>query len=546
MIHNPIIPGFAADPSILRVGEDYYLATSSFEWLPGVAIYHSKDLRHWKLEDYGLKTKEQIDMIGVKPSAGVWAPCLSYNEAEKRFYLMYSNVHCKNNWFFDVDNFIITAEDIHGPWSEPIYVNSCGFDYSLFHDTDGRKWIVGKDRDFRNKNIDKRAIILQEIDIANKCLIGKPVQITQGGTERRFVEAPHLYKHNGWYYLMVAEGGTGYGHSVVVLRSRKIDGPYECYEGNPIITSWPEDFSASENGTSFYMFDRYNPDSILQKSGHGSLVETQTGEWYVAHLCARPLMPEKLCPLGRETSIQKMMWTEDDRLVMADGSKLAKSDVPAPAIPEHKWEEEPIREDFDGDCVPLIFQAPRTPLTEDWITVKRTPGSLSLRGRESLTSNFFPSIAARRLTAFKARAEVCLDYKPESYHHRAGLTFYYDAADHHYIFKTYEDETDRELISVASMIGKKFIEYPEVVEVPKGAKVWLRGIFDGHDLQFFYSLDGENFAAIGPKLSTLNLTDEGGSYGRFTGTYVGMFAQDTQTKSKWADFEWFEYEAEEE
>ena len=168
MIQNPIIPGFAGDPSVVRAGDDYYIATSSFEWFPGVPIYHSRDLKNWKLADYALKTRKLLDLTGVKPSAGVWAPCLSFCEEEGLFYLLYSIVHSKNNWYFDVENYLVTSRSIHGPWSDPVYICSSGFDYSLFHDTDGRKWIVGKDRDFRPDRIDRRPIILQEYDPEKK------------------------------------------------------------------------------------------------------------------------------------------------------------------------------------------------------------------------------------------------------------------------------------------------------------------------------------------------------------------------------------------
>ena len=543
MIQNPIIPGFAGDPSIVRAGEDYYVATSSFEWFPGVPIYHSKDLKNWKLEDYGLKTKKLLDLTGVKPSAGVWAPCLSYCEEEGLFYLLYSIVHSKNNWYFDVDNYLVTSPDIHGPWSDPVYICSNGFDYSLFHDTDGRKWIVGKDRDFRTEKIDKRPIILQEYDPKEKKMIGKPIPICTGGTQRRFVEGPHLYKRNGWYFLMVAEGGTGYGHCVVMLRSRNIAGPYECYEGNPIITSQPEPFNASENGTSFIMYDKYNPDSVLQKSGHGSLVETTGGEWYVTHLCARPLLPELHCTLGRETSIQKMRWTRDDRLVMDDGTNLAKSVVPGPDLPVHPWACEPVRRDFNEKDMPLEFQSVRNELTEDWVSLSRREGFLSLKGRESLTSNFYPSLIARKLTAFRVQAGTCLEYQPESYHHRAGLTVFYDLSDHYTLFKTLDEESGEEVLMVGGQKDRQMLDLEACVKVPAGRPVWLRASIDHKTLQFFCSLDGETYEKIGPELSMLNLSDEGGRYGRFTGTYIGMFAQDTISKSKWAYFDWFEYEA---
>ena len=238
MIQNPILRGFNPDPSIIRVGDDYYIAVSSFEWFPGVPIYHSRDLMHWQLIGHALKTKEYLDLTGEEPSKGVWAPALSYNESEKRFYLIYSNVHCQNPWFFDVDNYLIWTDDIKkGEWSKPVYLNSSGFDPSLFHDDDGRKWLINKDRDFRPGRMDDRSIIVQEYDSERNTLIGQPTVISRGATKRGFVEGAHIYKHNGMYYLITAEGGTGYGHCVAVSRSKSVTGPYEPDPQNPVITS---------------------------------------------------------------------------------------------------------------------------------------------------------------------------------------------------------------------------------------------------------------------------------------------------------------------
>lgn len=541
MIHNPIIPGFAGDPSIVRVQDDYYIATSSFEWFPGVPIYHSRDLKNWKLEDYALKDKMHLDLTGVQPSAGVWAPCLSYCSEDKTFYLVYSIVHNNNNWYFDVDNYLITSKSIHGPWCEPIYLCSSGFDYSLFHDTDGRKWLVGKDRDFRSSNIDKRPIILVEYDPETKKLLGSPIPISRGVTQRSFVEGPHIYKRNGFYYLMTAEGGTGYGHAVTVSRSRSIYGPYTGYPGNPVITSQPKAFTASECGTSFIMFDKYNPDSILQKSGHASLVETQNGEWYAVHLCARPVLPELRCILGRETSIQKMKWTDDDWLVMEDGTNIAKSEVPEADLSEHRWESESERTEFSEGRIPLFLQSPRNEISDSWAKVVSERKVLSIRGGESLTSNYYPSILARKLTSVYADVTVRMSYDPESYRHRAGLLVYYDTSDHAFIYESYDESRKRKVIMTGAQIDRSPVDSEDVVEAAEGSDVWFRCEIRERKLQFLYSLDGKQYTCIGPEYPTLGMSDEGGRFGRFTGTYVGMYAEDTWTKSNWADFHWFEY-----
>ena len=283
-IKNPVLPGFHPDPAMIRVGDDYYLATSTFEWFPGVAVYHSRDLVHWEFAAYPLTRVSQLDLRGVPSSCGVFAPCLSY--CDGLFYLVYTVVKTEPV-FQDTDNYLVTAPAIEGPWSEPIYLNSTGFDPSLFHDADGRKWLVNRDCDTRLYQANRGGILLREYDAAQKRLVGPEYRIYR--SEKIIgAEGPHLYRHGGWYYLVLAEGGTDTNHVVTVARSHSLTGPYDCDPETPMLTSRD---------------DPWNP---LQKAGHGSLVETQDGQWYLAHLVGRPLPSKGTCILGRETAIQKV------------------------------------------------------------------------------------------------------------------------------------------------------------------------------------------------------------------------------------------------
>lgn len=514
---------------------------SSFEWFPGAPLYHSRDLCSWKLLYNILDSRKLLDLTGVQPSFGVWAPDLSYNAEKKRYYLLYSYVHCRNKWLFDVDNFLIWTDDIMaGNWSDPIYVNSSGFDASIFHDDDGRCYIVNKDRDFRPRNIDRRAIILQEFDLENGKLLGKPVRISSGATQRRFVEGPHIYKHNGLYYLLTAEGGPGYGHCVALARAERIEGPYVPSPYNPVITGNDEEFSGTEQ-VPFMMMERYNPNAELQKAGHGSLVETQTGEFFIAHLCGRPVMPEQRCILGRETAIQRVEWTPDGWLRMREG-KLARLNVEGPQIPEQPFAPEPVRCDFDAPTLPHSFYTQRNVFEEDWVSLKRRAGWLSIRGRESLTSNYYSSLIARKLTAFRAQVTAKLDFVPELYHHVAGITCFYDMHNHYIAFKSYDEELQSAFLSTASFIDRQLEVSDQVIPVAADSLVWLRAVIDTRSLQFQYSLDGEQYQDFGEHYNILNLSDEQSPLGSFTGTFVGMFAQDSDQKKKWADFDFFEYE----
>ena len=235
MIKNPILPGFNPDPSIVRVGDDYYIATSTFEWYPGVQIHHSRDLVNWRLLTRPLNRAGQLNMLGDPDSCGIWAPCLSY--ADGLFWLIYTDVKRFGSSSFggaggaslrDYHNYLVTCPTIDGDWSDPVYMNSSGFDPSLFHDDDGRKYFVNMLWDYRPGHNRFAGIVLQEYSVQQRKLIGERVNIFKG-TSIGFTEAPHLYKRNGWYYLMTAEGGTGWGHAVTLARSRSIAGPYELH-----------------------------------------------------------------------------------------------------------------------------------------------------------------------------------------------------------------------------------------------------------------------------------------------------------------------------
>ena len=288
MVQNPILRGFHPDPSLLRVGDDYYLATSTFEWAPGVRIYHSTDLKHWDYVTSPLDDYSRMDLRGLKASEGIWAPCLSWDG--EYFYLIYTVVRDAREFpVMDTSNYLIRAKKLTGSWSDPVYLNSSGFDPSLFHDEDGRKWLVNMEWDYRKILSGENpftGILLQEYDPEKKALVGEAKKIFTGspigGTE-----GPHLYRHNGYYYLMCAEGGTGWFHSVTLARSRELTGPYEICPHNPVLTSWEGSRDPKEIEKALVKKDLGT--SFLKKAGHASLVEGPDNRWFLAHLCGRNL-----------------------------------------------------------------------------------------------------------------------------------------------------------------------------------------------------------------------------------------------------------------
>lgn len=197
MLHNPIFKGFNPDPAICRKGDDYYVAVSTFEWFPGIPIYHSKDMKHWELLTHVLTDDTNPNLTKLPSAKGIWAPCLTYNESEDMFYVIYGVMNSMNARYFDVNNYLIRSKSIEGPWSEPVYLTSSGFDASILHDDDGRKYIVSLEWETREGYEKPGVICCVEYDPEAKHVVSYPKRIWRGATDRGCIEAPHLTKRDG-------------------------------------------------------------------------------------------------------------------------------------------------------------------------------------------------------------------------------------------------------------------------------------------------------------------------------------------------------------
>ncbi len=512
-ITNPILPGFNPDPSILRVEDDYFIASSTFEWFPGVRIHHSRDLVHWRLLTHALTRKSQLDMVGNENSGGVWAPCLSYSGG--LFYLIYTDVKNLTGRFVDAHNYLITADNIEGPWSEPTYLNSSGFDPSLFHDENGRKWLLNMIWDYRTENV-SGGILIQEYDPKAKKLIGNRKLIFKG-TQSGTTEAPHIYKRNGYYYLMTAEGGTEYGHMVTMCRSKHILGPYELDPENPMLTS------------------ANNVELALQKAGHASLVETQNGEFYLAHLCGRPLPGAKHCNLGRETAIQRCYWDREGWLRLSNKRHEPSVTVHAPDLPECKLEPDPTQDNFDSEKLNLHFNTLREPVDSRWLSLTERPGYLRLRGRESLTSRFHQSLVARRLKSFVCEVSTVVEFSPENFQQHAGLVCYYNRKNFLYL-RISTDEKIGKNLSIIRMDQAK-PEYYDQIPIEREIPIFLKVKFNYDSIQFYYSGDQTDWEKTGHEFYAGKLSDDYCT--GFTGTFIGLCVQDLSGMGKCADFGFF-------
>ncbi|MCK3780766.1 glycoside hydrolase family 43 protein [Ensifer sesbaniae] len=533
MIRNPILRGFNPDPSICRVGDDYYIATSTFEWYPGVQIHHSRDLVNWRLVRRPLERASQLDMRGNPDSCGVWAPCLSYDDG--LFWLVYTDVKRFDGNFKDAHNYIVTAEAIEATWSDPVYVNSSGFDPSLFHDDDGRKWFLNMQWNHRTESFGGSpkhpafdGILLQEWDERTRKLVG-PVKNIFAGSPLGLVEGPHLFKRNGWYYLTTAEGGTGYDHAVTMARSRHIDGPYEMHPNTHLITS------------------KDHPEAPLQRAGHGQYVETPDGQAYHTHLAGRPLPPQRRCTLGRETALQKCVWRDDGWLYLECGGTVPEVLVPAPAAAEELPAETVVETDFDGGVLPIEFQWLRTPQPARIFSLELRAGHLRLFGRESIGSWFEQALVARRQEHHSFRAETAVEVVPETYQQVAGLTHYYNRHKFHALGVTWHETLGRALtiLSCPGDFPHGRLEFPvgSGIAIPEG-RIELAMEIRDNDLQFFWrQAPAGDWHAIGPVLDAGVVSDEGGrgEHGSFTGAFAGMFAFDTSGAGRAADFDCFRY-----
>jgi xylan 1,4-beta-xylosidase len=526
-IQNPILTGFNADPSIIRVGNDYYIANSTFEWFPGVQIHHSTDLKHWELIARPLNRLSQLDIKGVPDSCGVWAPCLSYDMGT--FYLVYSSVKSFAGVWKDTPNYLVTTKDISGPWSDPIFLSSSGFDGSLFHDKDDKKWYLSMLVDHRKGKM-FGGVILQEFDETAQKLIG-PVYHIFNGSNLGLTEGPHLFFKDGYYYLLTAEGGTEYKHAATVARSKKITGPYDLSPQHPFISTSQE------------------KDYYLQKCGHADLVQTQNEEWLAVFLTARPLTPQGLCILGRETAIETVNWPKGGWPVLGSGSHVPRVTVPFETEISSSINiiETDTKDDFDIPQFNINFQSLRVPITDDWASLKDRKGFLTLYGRETLSSIHNQSLLARRIQSLKMEASACIDFHPTTFQQLAGLVCYYNTAHFHYLHITATDAGVRCLQIITHDHFEQIEALENPVLLPDEGMIYLKASLNGADLQFYYGLKQNEWIPVGNVLNAGILSDDyvrdGGTRYRpaFTGAFTGLCCQDLTGAKIPAYFDWFDY-----
>ncbi|WP_318764796.1 family 43 glycosylhydrolase [Lactiplantibacillus carotarum] len=541
--NNPIIAGMAPDPSIIRVDHDYYIATSTFHWTPGVQIFHSTDLVNWQLITHALDHGE-INLRGTNTPAGIWAPHLSYDAATKKYWLAYSHMQNMAGREFNADSFAMSADSIYGPWSAPQYLTSIGFDPALFHDQDGKHYLSILEWETRTGYQAPGHIVIAEVDLENGGIIGDWHRVTTGFTTRGCAEAPQLYHHDDYYYLLIAAGGTGYAHGVEIGRAKNVFGPYEADPtGEPIITSASHHlFSLGDPDAGH--FEMFNPNSPIQKAGHGSLVSTPDDEWYVAHLMSRPLTGTTLNPLGRETGLQKMTWTDDGWLTMADGSNLAKATFTGPRASANVIQDSQneLQMDFTSATIDPRFMTPYRDQTAGWVNTIEHPGYLRIHGQNSFFSQVDPAMMATRATALNYVVMTHVDFEPHHYSETAGLGLYYDSNNWFYACLCQADDGHGTILKVLqAKLGERIDHYQIAVDVPENAVDLGITYQNGFATVTYRKNATDGWQTLLADSDVTYLSDEGvngepGEIGGFTGLFNFIGAVDAHQHTSYADF----------
>jgi xylan 1,4-beta-xylosidase len=405
-----------------------------------------------------------------------------------------------------------------GPWSEPIYLNSYGFDPSLFHDDDGRKYVVTMTTDFRKDKNRFAGILLEEFSLEKKRCLGSPTLIFKG-TEIGWTEGPHLYHIGQYYYLLVAEGGTFYNHAESVARSKTIEGPYEVMPGNPLVTS------------------KDRPELPIQKAGHADLVQMQNGEWAMVHLCGRPI--DNHCMLGRETSIQNIVFDEDlwPRIKGGDNAPRDFFESPFDATPQGPAN---IYYTFEREKLPLDFQTLRIPLGEDVLSLKARKDYLRLYGKESMSSTFTQALVGRRQQAYRCTVTTKVEFDPTWYKEMAGIAYYYGTREYYYL-RFSHDEALGKVVCIMSCDNGKHEELFPPVAVGDIHEIWMRIETDYDTVRFSYSLDGMAYVQYGNDCDALRISDDHIDNSAFTGAFFALACQDLSGFNKPADFAFMQY-----
>ena len=499
---NPILPGFQPDPSIVRVGSDFYLVNSTFGWFPGIPVYHSRDLVHWRQVGNAIDRPGMLDFHRLGVERGVFAPAITWHDG--RFYILNTCVDCGGN-------FLITAKDPAGPWSDPVWLDFEGIDCSLFVDDDGSAWVVNNGTPPEKPRYDgHRAIWIQAFDLKTLKLFGPRKVLVDGGVHPEdkpvWAEGPHVFTNDGWYYLMAAEGGTAENHSETIYRSRQPDGPYAPGPVNPILTQ--SDLPAGRANR-------------IEATGHADLVRLADGSWWGAFLATRPFAGQSTL-LGRETYLLPVTWTNGWPLFLPAGAPvpLVVKRPALPASPASQWDK--WTDDFSEPA-----------LSPEWLRLRGSGpvqdraldgGDLVLvPGADPAGSLGTPSFLGRRLRHPAATVTTTVSFAPEQAGDFAGLLAFMDEG--HFLALGIEGTGHGEQLVARRRVDAKQDPRGEVIAgrpFAGGGPVELRLAIDGGSAALSWRKPGGRWQVLAPKVDVEPLASV--HAGLFTGLVVGPYA----------------------
>ncbi|WP_067625702.1 glycoside hydrolase family 43 protein [Alicyclobacillus acidiphilus] len=500
---NPIIPGFYPDPSICRVGAEYYIVTSSFEYFPGIPIFKSNDMVSWEQIGYVLTRRSQLTLDGAYRSGGIFAPTIRHHNG--RFYVVSTNVSHGGN-------FLVWAENPRGPWSDPIWIDQEGIDPSLLFDNEKVY--------FSSTGVDPTSgepgICQCEIDIETGQRLTESRLIWKG-TGGAYPEAPHLYRIGGMYYLMIAEGGTEYGHMVTIARSSSPYGPFAPCPSNPILS-------------------HRSLDHPIQATGHADLVEDTDGQWWLVCLGIRPVGYPKCHHLGRETFLTPFLWNSQGWPEVGDHGRVHLSmNTPGQAgsqqVIAHMG-----RDDFDAPALGLDWNFRRNPSPDDW-SLTEHPSSLTLHGPSACldTERESPAWVGVRQRHFWCQFQAVMEFDPVQENEEAGLTVFMNEQFHYDIGVGYRDG-ERCVFFRRTLGTLQKVEYCGAIQ--EGAVI-LEVTADQHGYEFKYGHHERHMNRVGAGETRYLSTEVAGG---FTGTFFALYATGNGRRSTTpAHFDWVEY-----
>lgn len=497
---NPIIPGFHPDPSICRVDSDYYLVNSSFQYFPGVPIFHSRDLVNWEQIGNCLTRNEQLPLQDASCWGGIYAATIRYHDGV--FYMITTNVTHGGN-------FLVYTTNPYGDWSNPVWINQGGIDPSLFWE-DGHCYLVSN----------PKGIWLSEINPQTGEQITQPEHIWDG-TGGRYPEAPHLIKKDGFYYLLISEGGTEYGHKVTIARSRQINGPYESNPSNPILTH-------------INQIAERNP---IQGTGHADLVQAHDGSWWMVCLGFRTQGGDHHLT-GRETYLAPVRWDKNAWPVV-NGNGTISLDMDVSTLPQKPFAKRSVRDNFDQDKLCFDWVYLRNPNSKNYVLKN---GNLLLKASKASLENTqdIPTMVLRRQEDIAFTAGTKLQLNSSTLGDESGLSVYMWECAHYDLFIR-QVEKDKQSLVLRYQLGELSHIEKEIPLKTANKSIELRVHGEERFYSFEYSTDGKVYIPLA-RIEAYHISTE--NAGGFTGVMLGLFATSTDENSNGiAQFNWFDYEA---